>query len=64
MKEWFQLVTKIIKEEVNSKEVREEVLKPLFLWFCWYIVPYILLILGLNFFMTIAAMCLVLYFRK
>lgn len=53
----------LIKRELDQPEIRERVLQPLLKWFFRHIIPYVLLIIGLNFFLTIAGVSLVLYIR-
>lgn len=60
----FSMISNLIFEELSKKEVREKVLQPLLIWFLKLIVPYVIAIFCVNFFLTIAAMCLVLYLRK
>ena len=62
--DFMAMITSLLTNEMNRPEVREKILQPLLRWLLWQIVPYILLIICLNFFLTIAAICLVLYFRR
>lgn len=64
MSDIFSMVSNLLFEELSKKEVREKVLQPLLVWFLKLIVPYMIAIFCINFFLTIAAMCLVLYLRK
>jgi hypothetical protein len=62
--DFIGLITKVVIDELNNPEIKKKILEPLLVWLLWHIIPYVLLIIGLNFFLTIAAMCLVLYFRR
>lgn len=64
MKDIMELFANIMLEELKKEEFRKGILQPLLIWFIWHIIPYVLVIICINFFLTIAAMCLVLYFRK
>jgi hypothetical protein len=64
MSEFIEMVSNLIINELNKKEVEEKILHPLLIWMLWQIIPFVLLFICLNFFLTIAAICLVLYFRK
>jgi hypothetical protein len=64
MADFVEMMTNMVITEINKKDFKEKVLQPLLIWFLWHIIPYVLLIICLNFFLTIAAICLVLYFRR
>lgn len=62
--DFFDMMCNLIVEELQKNEVRDKILYPLLIWFLKLITPYVLAIFCVNFFLTIAAMCLVLYLRK
>jgi hypothetical protein len=64
MSDFIDMLTTCVVEELSKKEVKDKILQPLLIWFLRLIVPYILLIIFINFFLTIAANCLVLYFWR
>lgn len=60
----FTSIVALFRRELEKSEWREEVLRPLTKWIALGILPYALAIICLNFFMTIAAVSLVLYLRR
>jgi len=56
----FSFFTSILKKELEKPEWNEYILKPILL----SLLPYILGVICLNFFMTILAITLVLYINK
>lgn len=64
MSDFVEMVSNLVINEVNKKEIKEKILHPLLIWMLWQMAPYVLLIICLNFFLTIAALCLVLFFRR
>lgn len=62
--DYLGLLCSVLRKELEKPETRENLLQPLLKWFFKHIVPYVLAIVLLNFFMTIAAVSLVLYFRS
>jgi cell division septal protein FtsQ len=60
--EFIELFTNMVVNELSKQEFKEKMLHPLLKWFLWQIIPYVLLIICVNFFLTIIAICLVLYF--
>jgi len=61
--DYVGLICSVLRKELEKPETRENLLQPLLKWFFKHIMPYVLAIVLLNFFMTIAAVSLVLYFR-
>lgn len=62
--DFLGMICNMIVDELQKNEVRDKILYPLLIWFLKLIVPYVLAIFCVNFFLTIAAMCLVMYLRK
>ena len=52
-----------IKSELDKPEIHQRIFQPLLRWFFKHILPYVVAIILLNFFMTIGAVFLVLYIR-
>lgn len=64
MNELFNSFIAIIRKELEKPEWRQEVLRPVTRWIAVGILPYVLAIICLNFFLTIAAVSLVLYIYR
>lgn len=64
MNDLLNSIVAIIKRELEKPEWRQEVLRPITRWIAVGILPYILGIICLNFFLTIAAVSLVLYIYR
>lgn len=64
MSDFMEMLTSMLISEMNKSEVKEKILQPLLAWFLRQIIPYVLLIICINFFLTIAAIGLLLYFRR
>ena len=62
MSEIFNSLTGIMRKEIDKPEWRQQVLEPMNKWIFGVMWPYALGIIVLNFFMTIGAVSLVLYF--
>jgi hypothetical protein len=55
----FEAIRDIVTEQCTTPEVQTMVFRPLLRWFLWNMLPYVALFIGINFFTTIGAMCLV-----
>lgn len=64
MKEILNSIVELIKRELEKPEWRQEVLRPLTRWIAVGILPYVFGIICINFFLTIAAVSLVLYIYR
>jgi hypothetical protein len=64
MKDLINTIVALIKRELEKPEWRQDVLRPLTRWIALGILPYVLGIICLNFFLTIAAVSLVLYMSR
>ena len=62
MSDILETVTSIIHAEMEKPEWKQQILQPVTRWMFTKMWPYALGIICLNFFMTIAAVSLVLYF--
>jgi hypothetical protein len=62
MSDLVKSLTKVIRIELEKPEYKQQILEPVTRWIFSSIWPYALGIISLNFFMTIAAVSLVLYF--
>lgn len=60
----LQMITSSIAKELHKQTIQDEIIRPLLKWLFWHIIPYGIAIIVLNFFMTIGAVSLVLYFKK
>lgn len=60
----FEMITSNIAKELHKQTVKDEIIRPLLKWLLWHIIPYGIGIIILNFFTTVAAVSLVLYFKK
>lgn len=63
MSDLFEILAGLLRQEFEKEEMRQKVLQPLMQWFFRHIIPYVVAIILLNFFLTIGAVSLVLYFR-
>lgn len=61
MHDYISLACSILRKELEKTETREKLLQPLLKWFFWHILPYVLAIILINFFLTIGAVSLVLF---
>ena len=62
MSDLVKSITKVLRVELEKPEYKQQILEPVTRWIFSSIWPYALGIICLNFFMTIAAVSLVLYF--
>ncbi len=62
MSELMNMLVAMIRKEMDKPEYKQQVLEPVNKWMFSVIWPYALGIIGINFFLTIAAVSLVLYF--
>ena len=62
MSELMKAFVTLIRTEMDKPEYTQEVLKPITRWIFSSVWPYALAIILINFFMTIGAVSLVLYF--
>jgi len=58
------LIIAYIKDEIVKSDLRTEIIKPILIYLLYYIIPFVVLFVFLNFLATIAAVFLVLHFRK
>lgn len=64
MNDLVALASGLLQEELQKPEVKTQVLDPMLRWLLWNVAPYVVAFVLLNFFMTIAAVALVLYFLR
>lgn len=64
MNDFLNGIVQMLRRELEKPEWRQEVLRPLTRWIALGILPYVLGIICLNFFLTIAAVSLVLYIYR
>lgn len=62
MSELLGSISNIVRKEIEKPEWKQQVMEPLTQWIFGSIWPYALGIILVNFFLTIAAVSLVLYF--
>ena len=64
MQEIVQYIIELVRTELHKPEWKEEILGPFMKWVFRNFAPYVVAIIFLNFFFTIAAVSLVLYLYK
>jgi hypothetical protein len=64
MGDFFSSVVAAVRKELEKKEMQERILQPLMQWFFRHIIPYVVAIMLVNFFLTIGAVSLVLYVKN
>lgn len=64
MSDYLKLIFNLLKKELLTVELQKEILQPMITWILLKILPYIICIIILNFFLTISAVSLVLYLYK
>jgi len=60
----INLIIAYIKDEIIKSDLRTEIIKPILIYLLYYIIPFVIMFVFLNFLATIAAVFLVLHFRK
>ncbi len=58
------MITSVIAKELHKHTIQEQIIRPLLKWLYWHMMPYVLVMIVLNFFITVGAISLVLYLRK
>jgi hypothetical protein len=53
-----------IKDEINKPEFKSSIIKPMILYFLYYIIPLLAVLIVLNFITTIIAVFLVFYIKN
>jgi hypothetical protein len=61
---FMNIIIKFIKDELLKSDIRTEIVKPILIYALYYIIPFLLLFILLNFFTTIIAVFLVFYLKK
>ena len=64
MSDYLKLIFNLLKKELLTVELQKEILQPMITWILLKILPYVICIIILNFFLTISAVSLVLYLYK
>lgn len=64
MNDMFSGLVVLIRKELEKPEWKKEILRPLMKWLFQSILPFALGIMCINFFLTIAAVSLVLYLYR
>lgn len=64
MHELFSGFVALLRKELENPEWKKEVLRPLMKWLLYSMMPYALGLICVNFFLTIAAVSLVLYIYR
>ena len=64
MTDYIKIVLNILKKELLNSEFQKEILQPMIKWIFFKILPFIICITILNFFLTIFAVSFVLYINK
>lgn len=59
-----EMITSVIAKELHKQTIQDQIIRPLLKWLFWHIIPYILIMLVMNFFVTVGAISLVLYVKK
>lgn len=60
----IEMITSVIAKELHKHTIQEQIIRPLLKWLYWHMMPYVLVMIVLNFFITVGAISLVLYLRK
>lgn len=60
----IEMITSVIAKELHRHAIQEQIIRPLLKWLFWHMMPYVLVMIVLNFFITVGAISLVLYLRK
>jgi len=56
----INLIIKFIKDEILKSDIRTEIIKPILIYTFYYIIPFLIIFILLNFITTITAVFLVL----
>ena len=64
MQDMMTGILHIIKKELERSEWKKDVFRPLMKWFMMSMIPYAIGVMCINFFLTIAAVSLVLYLYR
>ena len=60
----IEMITTVLARELHKQTIQDQIIRPLLKWLFWHITPYVLGMIVLNFFITVCAVSLVLYFRR
>lgn len=60
----MEMITSVIAKELHKHTIQDQIVRPLLKWLFWHILPYFLIMLVLNFFVTVGAISLVLYVKR
>jgi len=58
------LIIKFIKDEILKSDIRTEIIKPILIYTLYYIIPFLIIFILLNFITTITAVFLVFSLKK
>jgi len=64
MSDLINAIAIVIRKEMEKSEWKQQVVEPLLKWLFTGMLPYVIGLICINFFMTIAAVSLVLYLYK
>ena len=59
---YIDIIIDFVKNELLKNDFKEEIIKPLYYNLLYYIIPLIILIIIMNFFTTLIAVSIILYF--
>jgi hypothetical protein len=60
----IEMVSGMLAKELHRQTIQDQVIRPLIKWLFWHIFPYVIVMIVLNFFVTMGAISLVLYLRR
>jgi flagellar biosynthesis protein FlhB len=58
------IIIKFIKDEILKSDIRTEIIKPILIYTLYYIIPFLIIFILLNFITTITAVFLVFKIKK
>lgn len=61
---FIHIIIDFVKDELLKSNIRTEIIKPILIYLLYYIVPFAIIFVLLNFVTTILAVFLVFYFKK
>lgn len=58
------MITAMVAKELYKQNIQEQIVRPLLKWLFWHMLPYMIAMIVLNFFITMGAISLVLYLKR
>jgi len=60
----IEMITAMVAKELYKQNIQEQIVRPLLKWLFWHMLPYMIAMIVLNFFITMGAISLVLYLKR